>query len=189
MARALQHPSSMNKTDLRIGSPCSVDWAAMTPADKGRFCADCKKVVHELSRMTEGEVRTLLGGAKPGQLCVRYVYDRAGKVFFAGDAPASPGGLVPSSFLSRAKRAALVAAAIAVPLATAACGGGEVMGDLMGGGYMEPVVAEDGGVFAEGDARVEASVDARPDGDRAPDGGDATSDAPDADPDAYVIPN
>jgi len=136
--------------------------------------------------MTEGEARELLTGAKQGQLCVRYVYDRSGKVFFGGDA--QRGGLVPPSLLIRAKRAALLAAAVAVPFATAACGVGEVMGGFTGGEYVQPVVADDGFGDAAPDASPDAKGDAQTDGGTG-EGGDAASDAGDADPDAYVTPN
>jgi hypothetical protein len=119
VARALRKGLSiMKKNDVAIPLPCTVDWRKMSPAEGGRFCGDCKKVVRDLSTMRERDARTLLGSAGNGELCVRYVYDKHGKVFFAGDgAPA----LVPASFLQRAKRVALSAAAIAVPLSLAAC--------------------------------------------------------------------
>jgi hypothetical protein len=105
----------MWKRDVDIEKPCPMDWKSMTPADKGRFCGECKKVVHDLSRGTEREARALLKENVNGDLCVRYVYDRHGKIFFAKDRPQD---LVPASLLSRAKRAA---AAAAVPFALAAC--------------------------------------------------------------------
>ena len=45
----------MRKSDIAIPVPCTVDWQKMTPADKGRFCGDCKKVVRDLSKMSEAE--------------------------------------------------------------------------------------------------------------------------------------
>jgi len=110
--------SIMEKNDLAIASPCTVDWRTMTPADGGRFCGDCKKVVRDLSTMRERDARTLLKSAQNGELCVRYLYDKHGKIFFAGDKGAP---LVPASFLQRAKRAALVAAAVAIPLSLEGC--------------------------------------------------------------------
>lgn len=107
----------MQKSDLVIPVPCTVDWQKMTPADKGRFCGDCKKVVRDLSKMAEADARELVANAKSGELCVRFLYDRHGKVFFAGEKSA----LVPQSFLNRAKRTALAAASLAVPVMLQAC--------------------------------------------------------------------
>jgi hypothetical protein len=109
----------MEKNDVAIAAPCTADWRKMTPADGGRFCGDCKKVVRDLSTMRERDARTLLRSAQNGELCVRYLYDKHGKIFFAGDRPDVQ--LVPASLLARAKRVALSAAAIAVPLSLAAC--------------------------------------------------------------------
>lgn len=100
----------MQKDSLRIASPCNLDWKKMTPAEGGRFCADCKKVVRNLSGMTEAEAKTLLHANGNAELCVRYLYDRDGRIVFTDRA------LVPASLLDRAKRVALLA-----PLAIAAC--------------------------------------------------------------------
>jgi hypothetical protein len=110
----------MKKSELPIATPCTADWRSMTPADGGRFCGDCKKVVRDLSTMRERDARNLLRSNDNGALCVRYLYDRHGRIFFAGDA-GDPQALVPASFLQRAKRAALTAAMIAAPLSLQAC--------------------------------------------------------------------
>src|SRR5438067_2349693 len=108
----------MNKKDVRITSPCTLDWRTMAPAEKGRFCGDCKKVVRNLSSMTEREARAVLKNEGGGELCVRFVYDAHGRVFFGGDA--AKNGLLPPSFLHRARRIAAAAAVAAVPFATEA---------------------------------------------------------------------
>jgi hypothetical protein len=106
---------AMNARELEIKTPCTVDWTRMTPADGGRFCGDCKKVVRDLSKMTEDEARALVAKERYGELCVRMLVDRDGNVFFGGDK------LLSGSLLSRAKRAAVTAAALALPLAANAC--------------------------------------------------------------------
>jgi hypothetical protein len=108
----------MNKGDVRFSNPCSVDWRTMTPADGGRFCGDCKKVVRDLSKLTEVEARTVLAKSRNEDLCVRFAFDAHGKILFKDMQGV---GLLPPSLLSRAKRAAVAAAAIAAPLATQAC--------------------------------------------------------------------
>jgi len=107
----------MDRSEIRIPRPCGVDWETMTPADKGRFCGECKKVVRNISQLSEGEARQLIREENNGDLCVRYLHDKHGKVFFAGDRKQ----LIPAGLLSRSKRAALAAAAIALPLALNAC--------------------------------------------------------------------
>lgn len=106
---------AMKATELGIKAPCTLDWTKMTPAEGGRFCGDCKKVVRDLSKMTEAEARALVAKERYEGLCVQMLVDRDGNVFFGGDE------LVSASLLSKAKRAAMAAAAIALPLATNAC--------------------------------------------------------------------
>ncbi len=108
----------MQKQDVRIETPCHVDWRSMTKMDRGRFCGDCKKVVRDLSSLSEREARTVLERASREDLCVRYLYDKHGRVFFA---PAASSGVLPAGMLHRAKRVALAAAAAAAPLAMQAC--------------------------------------------------------------------
>ena len=109
----------MKKEALRIASPCTLDWRSLTPAQGGRFCGDCKKVVRDISAMSEAEARAVLRTSSNAELCVRYVHDRDGRIVFANGA--RDASLVPASLLRRAKRFATTAAAIAAPLAVAAC--------------------------------------------------------------------
>lgn len=90
----------------------------MTPAGKKRFCADCKKHVHDLSRMSEEEARTLMSAPSTEDLCVRYVYDELGKVVFDMDQK-----MVMSNALVRAKRFVQTAVVVALPLSLTACMG------------------------------------------------------------------
>jgi hypothetical protein len=107
----------MNRTQLPIESPCTVDWTQMTLADRGRFCGECKKVVRELAQLTEAEARALLASPPTEGLCVRYVHDATGEILFRRD-------VVPLGRLARAKRAAAVAlAAASLPVAVAGCMG------------------------------------------------------------------
>jgi len=108
---------AIKASDVGVKVPCSYDWRKMSPAEGGRFCGDCKKVVRDLSGMSEDEARALVAKARYQDLCVRMVVDRDGNVFFGKQADT----LLAASLLSRAKRAAAAAAAIALPLATQAC--------------------------------------------------------------------
>jgi hypothetical protein len=102
----------VDKNAIPIASPCNADWRTMTPADGGRFCGECKKVVRNLSAMSEKEARALLARPRNQELCIRYLHDKHGNVFFAGDG----NKLMSASMLHRAKRTLVIAAAAAFPL-------------------------------------------------------------------------
>ena len=111
----------MNRTELPIAIPCTVDWTTMTLADRGRFCGECRKVVRELAQVTEAEARALLASPPTEGLCVRYVHDATGEIVFRPD-------VVPVTRLARVRRAAAVAlAAASLPLAVAGCMGAAPM--------------------------------------------------------------
>jgi hypothetical protein len=112
----------MNRREIPIAAPCSADWTTMTLADRGRFCARCRKVVHELARLTEAEARRLLSSPPTEGLCVRYIHDARGEIVFRPD-------LIPSAALARAKRVAAAAlAGVAFPLAATGCSGTTLTG-------------------------------------------------------------
>lgn len=101
----------MRREDIVIESPCGMDWNGMKPADmKRRFCDVCKMHVHDLSKMTRREAKTLLASERTEGLCIRYLYDQHGDVVFTGS-------------LVRAKRLALGAVALASTMSLTACMG------------------------------------------------------------------
>ncbi|APR85021.1 Hypothetical protein A7982_10370 [Minicystis rosea] len=109
----------MHRDEIPIASPCSVDFSSMTLADaKKRFCGECKKHVHDLSQMSRTEARALLSSPTTEGLCVHYLYDERGAVWFAEEAK-----LVAPSRLARMKRFVAAAAAVAAPLSLTACMG------------------------------------------------------------------
>lgn len=130
----------MHRRDLRILTPCGADWASMTATEaKGRLCAACDKVVHDVSAMSERAAKESIGD---GPACVRYLYDAHGNVFFGR--PAEGTVIVPaSSLLSKvAQRKWMAAAALAaVPMLLEACGGADGSARSY---YVNPV-QEDGG--------------------------------------------
>jgi hypothetical protein len=172
----------MDKQRIPIGAPCHLDWRKMTPADGGRFCGDCKKVVRDLSAMSKAEAEALIAERKNEELCVRYVYDRFGRVVFRKD-----DGLIPASLLLRGRRALLTVAALVTPAALQACNpfGGEIMGDMAvdptyqpeadaGQGGDAQDAAPDSAADAGPDAKSDAAPDAAPDADRDASAPDAT---------------
>ena len=64
---------------IRIEEPCSEDWDRMTGDERVRFCAGCRKHVHNLSAMTRDEAERLVC-EKAGELCVRYEQTASGGV-------------------------------------------------------------------------------------------------------------
>jgi hypothetical protein len=157
----------MDKRDVPIASPCGLDWRKMTPTGGGRFCGDCKKVVRDVSGMSEEEARALLLTPRRENLCVRYLHDKHGNIVFA-----QPSALLPASLLARAKRVAAVAA---LPFATQACDAVssmtedddiyESMGGMEAPNDPQPLVTGDAADAGHTDAKSDGRADASPDGD------------------------
>lgn len=72
-------------TNLRIASPCSVDWSAMMGDERKRFCSECKLNVYNLSDMTKYDAEHLLRMSE-GRLCVRY-FQRSDGTILTKDCP------------------------------------------------------------------------------------------------------
>lgn len=71
--------------NIRVASPCSVDWNEMIGDNRRRFCGDCKLNVYNLSGMTRGEAEDLIMNAE-GRLCVKF-YKRADGSIITQDCP------------------------------------------------------------------------------------------------------
>jgi hypothetical protein len=121
----------MKESDLPIASPCGQDWEGMDPRDKSRFCGECKKVVHDLRSMKEKDARKLLSTPSTEGLCVRYMYDEVGNIWFADSFFMRTEGLL--------KKVAAAAAIASAPFLTAC------MGAYAGPDGIDPAVTQDDG--------------------------------------------
>jgi hypothetical protein len=68
--------------NIRVATPCHVEWDSMTGDDRVRNCDSCKKDVFNLSLMSRDEAETLLR-EKTGGLCVRYFQRHDGTIMLA----------------------------------------------------------------------------------------------------------
>jgi hypothetical protein len=114
----------MNRDHAPIARPCGADWNAMSPRGTARLCGECDKVVHDLSALSEREARSLLRARSTEGLCIRYLHDANGDIWFGGRGPGEAAGLVPVARLARRGAAMAAAAALVLtPVLTEACGG------------------------------------------------------------------
>jgi hypothetical protein len=64
------------KIQLTIPAPCHENWEAMTPVEKGRFCAACQKQVMDFSRMNDRQVAEFFKKPSTGSVCGRFMQDQ-----------------------------------------------------------------------------------------------------------------
>lgn len=57
--------------NIRVASPCTVNWDEMYGDDRKRFCGECRLNVYNLSGMTREAAESLIHGSE-GRLCVRF---------------------------------------------------------------------------------------------------------------------
>jgi hypothetical protein len=60
-----------NSYKITIPKPCHADWGQMTPTEKGRFCAQCTKTVHDFTAMSDSELIRLLEKSQE-KVCGRF---------------------------------------------------------------------------------------------------------------------
>jgi hypothetical protein len=148
----------------------------MEPRGSARFCGKCEKVVHDLSALSERAARRLLASTSES-LCVRYLHDTSGEIWFGGDPP----GWVPQGRLVRAGRSLAAAAAlVAGPTLIQACGGAD--------GGADPSYVRDNYDRQKDGATSDTSVEPTPTGAEHSDT-DAPPSPTDAEHDASAPPN
>lgn len=59
-----------NQISLSIPEPCNENWLAMSPVEKGRFCASCQKKVIDFTHSSDREIATEVN--KNQNLCGRF---------------------------------------------------------------------------------------------------------------------
>ncbi|MEN0063349.1 MAG: carboxypeptidase-like regulatory domain-containing protein [Myxococcota bacterium] len=69
----------MRRSDVPVEFRCQEDWEAMFGDDRFRHCAVCDRQVVDLSAGTRREAKRVLRSSTP---CVRYRYDRKGRIQF-----------------------------------------------------------------------------------------------------------
>jgi hypothetical protein len=72
-------------SDVKVASPCNVDWNTMRGDDRVRHCAQCNLNVFNLSAMSAAEAASLIERAQ-GRLCVR-LFKRADGTVITQDCP------------------------------------------------------------------------------------------------------
>lgn len=112
--------SAVRSQDIEIPEPCHADWDAMRPEERGKFCFECRKTVHDLSSMTEDEAKAFLRRSACNDICISFEHDEEGNLVFEAPAP-RPAPVVPISRLRRPRKVAAAVASVGVAAALAAC--------------------------------------------------------------------
>jgi hypothetical protein len=68
--------------NIRIASPCNVEWSSMTGDERSRHCGQCNKTVFDLSELTREEAQALIV-ERAGNLCARYYRRADGRIQLA----------------------------------------------------------------------------------------------------------
>jgi len=92
----------------------------MRPEEKGRFCFECSKKVHDLSAMTKDEAKDFLRSSSCNDICVSYQHHEDGTLVFREPAP-RPAPIVPLARLRRPRSVAAAVAGVGMAMALAAC--------------------------------------------------------------------
>lgn len=57
---------------ITINEPCKENWENMSPTEKGAFCQQCAMEVHDFSKQTPDEIRTILKQKLGSRVCGRF---------------------------------------------------------------------------------------------------------------------
>ena len=70
---------------IKVASPCTAPWEAMSGDEHVRFCGQCAQNVYNLSEMTQTEAETLVADNE-GKMCIRF-YRRSDGTMLTKDCP------------------------------------------------------------------------------------------------------
>ncbi|MBK6635691.1 MAG: carboxypeptidase-like regulatory domain-containing protein [Chitinophagaceae bacterium] len=78
----------MQKIQLSIPEPCHQSWHQMTPAEQGRYCNACAKVVVDFSMMTDTEVLNYFTTSDHEKVCGRALPSQLDRTIMRPKVPA-----------------------------------------------------------------------------------------------------
>jgi hypothetical protein len=81
--------------DIRIATPCQMNWDEMPGDDRVRSCSACSRLVYNIAAMTSDEALSLIAN-REGRLCAR-LFRRADGTIITADCPAVAGEPAPTS--------------------------------------------------------------------------------------------
>jgi len=58
---------------IQIKNPCDANWQEMTPANSGKYCGACEKVVVDFSNMTDAEIKNYFTEYATQKTCGRFL--------------------------------------------------------------------------------------------------------------------
>ncbi len=58
---------------IEIAKPCRAKWNGMTPAEQGRFCGECSKIVIDFTSMTTDEIHQYFLQHRDQKICGRFI--------------------------------------------------------------------------------------------------------------------
>ncbi len=79
--------SRLKLDQIRIASPCHVDWNLMTGDDRTRFCKSCQLSVHNVEGLTQMEAENLLLQSAGGKTVCLRLRRRADGTILTKDCP------------------------------------------------------------------------------------------------------
>lgn len=58
---------------IQIKTPCDAHWQEMTPANNGKYCASCEKVVVDFSKMNDAQIKNYFAEHTKQKTCGRFL--------------------------------------------------------------------------------------------------------------------
>jgi len=63
----------MNTFKIEIPKPCTADWDSMSPAERGKFCGACSKIVIDFTAMTTDEIKDYFLKHREQKICGHFI--------------------------------------------------------------------------------------------------------------------